>query len=112
VATLTDVVPGEQLSFFEIAERLKQVLQVDVKLKRASSLDDLATTINPLGADQNPLAFVHLDYLRLQRADCYSAAAYYFEMGKISLGSNLDNQRYPEVKPETFTDFLRRVEGK
>lgn len=32
---------------------------------------------------------------------------YYCSNGQTHLGENLDNEKYPDVRPATFKDFLR-----
>lgn len=33
---------------------------------------------------------------------------YHTLTGKVTLGGDLDNARYPGIKPETFRDFLKK----
>ena len=40
-----------------------------------------------------------------------SAGMYYTLTGKIGLGGQLDNDRYPHIKVQTFRDFLRSRVG-
>jgi hypothetical protein len=57
---LTDAVAGDQLSFFDMAERIKEVLHAEVTLQEASTLQEVHESIGT-GDSQNPLALVSLD---------------------------------------------------
>ncbi|KAH7087065.1 hypothetical protein FB567DRAFT_58961 [Paraphoma chrysanthemicola] len=83
---------GEHKSALEVAEDVKSVLGTQPDLETRASLDDVALRLDGAGNTQ----------------DILSAIAYFILSGKVALGNNLDNAKYPDVKPETFSSVLSR----
>ncbi|KAL5318106.1 hypothetical protein ACEPPN_015211 [Leptodophora sp. 'Broadleaf-Isolate-01'] len=86
------VVLGDPRSAFEMVDDIESVYGVKPVLERLGSLQDLSLRVNSAGSSQDTIA----------------AAMYHTLTGKVTLGGDLDNARYPGIKPETFRDFLKK----
>ncbi|GME35468.1 hypothetical protein NX059_006483 [Neofusicoccum parvum] len=80
---------GERKSTREIARTMESIYGVKPSLESIGSMEECEK--RRWGDGQDALI----------------AAAAYFCTGKGSLGEDLDNLRYPEIKPETFEDFFK-----
>ncbi|KAI9150497.1 hypothetical protein HJFPF1_10265 [Paramyrothecium foliicola] len=89
---------GDRKSIKQIVEVFEKVYGFAPKLERLGSLDDLKTLMHARQAE-NP-------------ADVYSYMSlffmYYWINGQTFVGPDTDNESYPEVKQETWEDFLRQ----
>ncbi|KAH9205698.1 hypothetical protein DL95DRAFT_317075 [Leptodontidium sp. 2 PMI_412] len=90
---------GDPRSAFEMVDDIESVYGVKPVLERLGSLQDLSLRVNSTGSSQDTIA---------ELANRYSAAMYHTLTGKVTLGGDLDNARYPGIKPETFRDFLKK----
>ncbi|KAH7076853.1 NmrA family protein-like protein [Paraphoma chrysanthemicola] len=83
---------GDHKSALELADDVKSLHGTQPDLETRGPLADLALRLDGAGNTQ----------------DIISAGTYFTLSGKIALGDNLDNARYPDVKPETFSAVLSR----
>ncbi|EEU33939.1 uncharacterized protein NECHADRAFT_55821 [Fusarium vanettenii 77-13-4] len=89
---------GDRKSIKEIAATFQEVYGIQPKLERLGSLDDLKTQMNALRA-KNPSGVFSYMFLFFM---------YYWLNGQTFVGPVTDNERYPEVKPETWEEFLKK----
>ncbi|KAJ9667677.1 hypothetical protein H2201_002212 [Coniosporium apollinis] len=90
---------GDRKTIRQIADAVNSMCGFRPQLERLGSLDDLYKLMHELREKypQDPLKYVAMFY------------QYYCVNGQCHLGefASLDNARYPEIRPETFEDFLR-----
>ncbi|KAF7515008.1 hypothetical protein G7054_g14817 [Neopestalotiopsis clavispora] len=88
---------GDRKTITEIASTFEKVYGSKPTLQRLGSLEDLKTRMHKMRAE-NP-------------ADIYSYMSlfsmYYWINGQTFVGPETDNAKYPQVKPETWEDFLK-----
>ncbi|KAL2688940.1 hypothetical protein Neosp_002990 [[Neocosmospora] mangrovei] len=89
---------ADRKSIKEIAATFQEVYGIQPKLERLGSLDDLKTQMNALRA-KNPSDVFSYMFLFFM---------YYWLNGQTFVGPVTDNERYPEVKPETWEEFLKK----
>ncbi|KAK4947717.1 hypothetical protein LTR66_014176, partial [Elasticomyces elasticus] len=89
---------GGRATIREIAETYEKVYGVKTSLERLGSLDELYKIMHEKRA-QNP-------------ADFYSYMSlffyYYWINGQTFVGPELDNAKYPEVKPVSWEDYMKQ----
>ncbi|PLB50922.1 NmrA-like family protein [Aspergillus steynii IBT 23096] len=89
---------GGRSTIREIAQTYENVYGVKAKLESLGSLDDLYKTMHDKRAS-NP-------------ADFYSYMSlffyYYWVNGQTFVGPELDNEKYPEVKPVSWEDYMKQ----
>ncbi|KAH8596195.1 nmrA-like family protein [Bisporella sp. PMI_857] len=92
-------VVGGRAKFRDIVDSFEKVYNVKPKLECLGSLEDLYTRMHNLrSADpHNFYAYIFLYY------------QYYALNGETNIGSELDNERYPQVKPVSWEDFMAGV---
>ncbi|KAI1374412.1 nmrA-like family protein [Hypoxylon crocopeplum] len=90
---------GGRATFREIAESFGKVYGVKPKLECQGSLDDLFKRMHEL-RKTNPQNFFAYLFLFFQ---------YYMAEGSTMVGPELDNDRYPQVKPVSFEDYFKAV---
>ncbi|EUC32069.1 hypothetical protein COCCADRAFT_6116 [Bipolaris zeicola 26-R-13] len=83
---------GDHKSIVEIANDVELVTGCKQVLKSKGPLTVLEKRLDGAGNIEQTL----------------SASQYFTLTGKISFGDNIDNAKYPSVKPEAFSDVLRR----
>ncbi|KAI4871162.1 nmrA-like family protein [Hypoxylon rubiginosum] len=88
---------GQRTPFREIAKSFEKVYGVQPKLECQGSLDELFARMHKLRRDnpQNYFSYIFLFF------------NYYMTNGQTLLGPELDNHKYPQVKPTTWEDFFR-----
>ncbi|RSL43547.1 hypothetical protein BHE90_017187 [Fusarium euwallaceae] len=89
---------GDRKSIKEIAATFQEVYGIQPKLERLGSLDGLKTQMNALRA-KNPSDVFSYMFLFFM---------YYWLNGQTFVGPATDNERYPEVKSETWEEFLKK----
>ncbi|KAI1104966.1 nmrA-like family protein [Jackrogersella minutella] len=90
---------GGRASFHEIAQSFEQVYGVKPKVERQGSLDDLFNHMHELRKKDPRNIFAYL-FLFFQ---------YYMVNGQTLIGPELDNDKYPQVKPVSWEDYFRIV---
>ncbi|KAI1208539.1 nmrA-like family protein [Annulohypoxylon truncatum] len=90
---------GGQSTFNEIVALFERVYGVKPKVDRQGSLDDLFKLMNEKREKDPKNIFSYL-FLFFQ---------YYMIEGTTDIGPELDNDRYPQVKPVSWEDYLRMV---
>ncbi|KAI2462791.1 nmrA-like family protein [Annulohypoxylon bovei var. microspora] len=90
---------GGRSTFHEIAASFERVYGVKPKIECEGSLDDLSKYMNEQrGKDpQNLLSYLFLFF------------KYYMINGQTLIGPQLDNGKYPQVKPVNWEDYFRIV---
>ncbi|KAF7675996.1 hypothetical protein GT037_005501 [Alternaria burnsii] len=83
---------GERKSARELAADVESVHGINLTMESRGLLTNLETKLDRKGNTENIL----------------DASVYFILSGKIGLGEDVDNGKYPEVRPERFSDFLRR----
>ncbi|KAH6625473.1 NmrA family protein-like protein [Boeremia exigua] len=83
---------ADHKSAMDIAEDVESVFGFRPALVCNGSLADLATQLDGAGNINNVI----------------SASIYFVLTGKLVLGEDLDNAKYPSVQPESFSEVLRR----
>ncbi|KAI6083684.1 nmrA-like family protein, partial [Hypoxylon rubiginosum] len=88
---------GGRASFREIARSFEKVYGVQPKLECQGSLDDLFNRMHELRRSnpQNLFSYMFLFF------------NYYMANGQTLLGPELDNDKYPQVKPTSWEDTFR-----
>ena len=89
-------IAGQLISFDDVSDALSQVLGHAFGRERLGSVSDLKKRIAELRADDTQ-----------QRLAIMSTYQLYMLSGQTSL-ENLQNNRYPDIKPESISDFLYR----
>ncbi|KAM0425843.1 hypothetical protein ACHAPT_008781 [Fusarium lateritium] len=89
---------GDRKSIKEIAATFKEVYDMQPKLERLGSLDDLKTKMHDLRS-KNPSDVFSYMFLFFM---------YYWLNGQTFVGPVTDDERHPEVKEETWVDFLKK----
>lgn len=92
-------IAGQVISFDDVSNALSRVLGHAFERERLGSVSDLKTRISELRADDTQ-----------QRLAIMSTYQLYMLNGQTSL-ENLQNNRYPEIIPESVSDFLHRKLG-
>jgi hypothetical protein len=89
-------VRGDRVSFNEIAKQLEEVYRTKIVFQNSGTIDDLKNIIDGMRKKEpdNAEAWISLLYL------------YYVLSGKGDL-KNVDNTRYPKVKPLTVAGYLK-----
>ncbi|EKG09661.1 hypothetical protein MPH_13269 [Macrophomina phaseolina MS6] len=87
---------GDRKSMAEIADIMQSVHGIRPRLESLGTVAECNQ--RRLADEQNNLAKLHAE------------ASYFLVTGKPSLGEDLDNSRYPEVKLETIRDYLEARE--
>ncbi|KAI7215983.1 hypothetical protein KC333_g5136 [Hortaea werneckii] len=87
---------GDRKNIFQIAQAMNKTYGVQPKLQCQGSLEDLRRVMHETFAKDpsNIYAWLALYY------------QYYCTNGQAEISHDLDNQKYPDVKPQTFEDFL------
>ena len=88
---------GDKKSIKELAQLYQQAYGTEPQVQRLGSLEDLYTKMTAVFKENpaNYYAWMGMFY------------QYYMLNGSTSL-DNLDNERYPSVKPITVEDFLKK----
>ncbi len=92
-------VAGATLSFDDVAAALARVMGCALHRERLGSVADLKRHLETVRADGTPRSLLSMHTYQL-----------YLLTGQTSL-ENLQNDRYPDIKPENFAAFLRRKLG-
>ncbi|KAF9638036.1 hypothetical protein BFW01_g8933 [Lasiodiplodia theobromae] len=89
---------GDRKSNRQIADAIRSVRGVQAQVETLGTLDSLYKRMHELKQQypENPFKYMAMFY------------QYYCVNGQCYLG-DLDNGRYPEVRPESLEDFLRRA---
>ncbi|OTB01929.1 hypothetical protein M426DRAFT_25241 [Hypoxylon sp. CI-4A] len=95
-AGIVKLVGGRQ-SFKQIAETFGKVYGVEPKVERQGSLDELFKHMNSLREKDPQNVFSYMFYFY----------QYYMANGQTLLGPELHNEKYPQVKPVSWEDFMR-----
>ncbi|KAI1410482.1 nmrA-like family protein [Hypoxylon sp. FL1857] len=90
---------GGRATFREIAGSFEKVYGVKPNLERQGSLDDLFKRMHELRKNEPQNIFSYM-FLFFQ---------YYMINGQTYLGPESDNDKYPQVKPVSWEDYLRSV---
>lgn len=92
------LVLGDRKSSGQIAEAIRSVQGIQAQVASFGSLDTLYKQMHELKQQhpENPFIYMAMFY------------QYYGLSGQCYLG-DLDNSKYPEVRPESLEDFLRRA---
>ncbi|CAN9186871.1 unnamed protein product [Alternaria alternata] len=83
---------GERKSARELAADVESVHGINLTMESRGLLTNLEAKLDGKGNTEKIL----------------DASVYFILSGKIGLGEDVDNGKYPEVTPERFSDFLRR----
>ncbi|RKU39927.1 hypothetical protein DL546_001403 [Coniochaeta pulveracea] len=89
---------GDRKSIREIAGAFKTVYGIEPKLERLGSLDDLYKRMHALRADNPSDIYGYMSLFFM----------YYWINGQTFVGPDTDNEQYPQVKPETWEEFLNK----
>ncbi|KAF3926066.1 hypothetical protein ABW20_dc0109394 [Dactylellina cionopaga] len=90
---------GDALTFRQITESFEKIYGVKPKLENLGSLEELYTKMHELRNTQPQNLFSYL-FLFYQ---------YYMSSGQVLAGPDYDNEKYPQVKPVTWEDFMKSV---
>lgn len=93
-----DLVLGDRKSIRELAGEFAEVYGKEATLERKGSLDDLYNNMQAAYKKDpsNIISYLQLFY------------QYYCSTGQTYLG-DLDNDKYPSVKPVSFKEFMKSV---
>lgn len=87
---------GDRKNIVEIGQAIEKAYGFQPKLKCLGSLDELYTHMQGLFKKDPSNVFAWLSFFY----------QYYCINGQTHISNDLDNARYPDVKPQTFQDFL------
>ncbi|KAK0704043.1 hypothetical protein B0T26DRAFT_658561 [Lasiosphaeria miniovina] len=88
---------GDRKSIKDIAASFEKVYGVKPNLERLGSLDDLKKRMHDLRAESPAAIYSYMFLFYI----------YYLLNGSTLIGPGVDNGKYPEIKPETWEDFMR-----
>ncbi|KAK3358484.1 hypothetical protein B0T24DRAFT_693464 [Lasiosphaeria ovina] len=88
---------GDRKSIKDIAASFEKVYGVKPNLERLGSLDDLKKRMHDLRAEDPAAIYSYMFLFYI----------YYLLNGSTLIGPDVDNGKYPEIKPETWEDFMR-----
>ncbi|KAK0726155.1 hypothetical protein B0H67DRAFT_642472 [Lasiosphaeris hirsuta] len=87
---------GDRKNIKEIAASFENVYGIKPKLERLGSLNDLKNLMQELRAQHPTDPFKYLFFYMM----------YYWINGSTLVGPDVDNAKYPNIKPETWEDFM------
>ncbi|KAL0939661.1 NmrA-like family protein [Colletotrichum truncatum] len=88
---------GDRKTIKEIAASFKEVYGIEPKLERLGSLDELKTRMHSLRQENPADIFKYMSLFFL----------YYWINGQTFVGPDVQNDKYPEVKPVTWEAFMK-----
>ncbi|KAI1451313.1 nmrA-like family protein [Annulohypoxylon moriforme] len=90
---------GGRATFHEIVASFERVHGVKPKVERQGSMDDLFKYMNEQRSKDPKNLFAYL----------FLFFHYYVINGATEIGPQFDNDKYPQIKPVTWEDYLRNV---
>ncbi|KAJ3955615.1 hypothetical protein N0V92_007857 [Colletotrichum tropicale] len=88
---------GDRKTIKEIAASFERVYGIKPQMERLGSIDDLKSTMHRAQAENPSDIFKYMSLFYM----------YYWINGRTFVGPDVQNEKYPNVKPVTWEDFMK-----